>query len=546
MPETASRRGALAPSLLFLVILAAAAALRFWGLDQGLPFLGARPDEREAVEHTVGFPAGDLNPRWFVYPNLFFWVVWLWEEGALALRRLGADTPGYATMVREHMAPLLLYGRVLSALLGTATVGLVWTIGRRLGGERLALVAALLVAVSFLHVRESHALKADVFLAAGVLVSLAALARWVERPSRARAVAAGVAIGITTALKYPGILLLGPAYLAGVLASRRAGLRRLVPAGNAILLATIALATFLAGSPYLVLDFGHARETAQFSARAVYGTRPHSVQAARTRLGKARAWLASRTFGYHALVSLRHGAGLAFALVTPLALAAGWWRPRHPFLPLAAAFCVLYYLAVGISPVHQSRYVTPLVPLLALLVADLLERLAARVPEPTRRNALVAGLALALAAEPAASSIAYDRIAARTDTRVLATDWMAEHLPPGAVVAELGSIVFAVADPDLPPGIIRAPLPFGATDFASYGVTHVLTHEHQLPFSSLLDRQMQAIAPHLRPLAEFTPYRDGPAGEFEREDAYYVPLAGFSGVVRPGPLVRIYAYEAPP
>src|SRR5207249_121726 len=124
--------------------------------------------------------------------------------------------------------------------------------------------------------------------------------------------------------------------------------------------------------------------------------------------------------------------------------------------------------------------------------------------------------------------------------------WMAEHLPAGAVVAQLGSGVFGIADPDLPPAVRKAPLRLGETDLAQHGVTHVVTHSHQLPYSQPNAALLQRLGPQLRLLAEFTPYRDGPAGRFEAEDAYYVPIAGFCGVERPGPLVRVYAYSGGP
>src|SRR5436853_281472 len=81
-------------------------------------------------------------------------------------------------------------------------------------------------------------------------------------------------------------------------------------------------------------------------------------------------------------------------------------------------------------PCRAPRYLTPLVPLLALLVAHPLLATTGRA-----RPLVVGVLACALLAEPVLSAIAYDRIVARTDTRVLATHWMAAHLPAGAVVA---------------------------------------------------------------------------------------------------------------
>jgi len=118
---------------------------------------------------------------------------------------------------------------------------------------------------------------------------------------------------------------------------------------------------------------------------------------------------------------------------------------------------------------------------------------------------------------------------------------MAEHLPPDAVVAVLGSLYFPIADPEIPPPRRRATIPLGETDLARYGVTHVVVHEHQLNFSHPLPAQMAALGPRLELLADMSPYRAGPAGWFEELDAYYIPFHDFADVVRPGPDVRIYA-----
>src|SRR5204863_17430 len=53
------------------------------------------------------------------------------------------------------------------------------------------------------------------------------------------------------------------------------------------------------------------------------------------------------------------------------------------------------------------------------------------------------------------------------------------------------------------------------------------------------------VLPQLRLAAELSPYRAEPAGAFEQEDAFFIPFRGFAGVVRPGPLVRIYAAGPP-
>lgn len=526
-----------------LLVVIAAALLRFWGLDHGLPHPSTRPDEREVVQFTRGFPAGDLNPRWFIYPNQYLYVVWMWNELWLAVRRLAVPTPAYAAVVATDVPLLLLAGRALSAVAGVATVALTWMVGRSIG-HGVGLLAAILVCVNSLLVRDSHALKPDTLLTLSTLAGLACLARWHERPDTRFAAGAGAVIGAATGLKYNAILLLVPAWVSGVMRAGGRGWRRLVPERSLLVLATVAIVVFVATGPYMLLDFDRFRFTFFFAMFAEYANRPDGVPSPQASwLGTLATLVRSRAFGYHLDVSLRHGCGLAMALATPFALAYAWRRPRRPILVLAAVFAVLYFLVLGASPVKLTRYFTPIVPLLALLIAHLVMAIARGIPSRRLRWAMLAAATTALAAEPLTASILYDRLVARPDTRVEALRWMERALPPGAVVAVLGGTWVEYADPILPAGAVKLPRDVRPADYARHGVGYVVTHEHLLKFSRPDPATLRDLAPHLTPLAEWNPYPGGPAGYYEQEDAFYVPTYGFSGVERPGPLVRVYAYR---
>ena len=80
------------------------------------------------------------------------------------------------------------------------------------------------------------------------------------------------------------------------------------------------------------------------------------------------------------------------------------------------------------------------------------------------------------------------------------------------------------------------------------GIGYVLTHEHPLPFSRLPEGFV-SLRLRLWLEATFSPFADGeapPGVVFETRDAFYVPLAGFDGVVRGGPIIRIYSVLGPP
>jgi len=245
-------------------------------------------------------------------------------------------------------------------------------------------------------------------------------------------------------------------------------------------------------------------------------------------------------------MSLWHGFGAFATIAVPVAVVRAALRDRPPLFRMCAVFAVVYWLIVGAAPVHLVRYFTALVPILCLLLAALVVEIARQLGSPFRQAVVAAVLTAVLCAQPVASGLAHDRIAAETDTRVLAAEWMRKTLPPNALVAVLGATLFTYADPELPSGVRRTPPGLPVDAYGRDGVGYVVTHEHKIPFSHLDPTVMARLSPHLKLLAEWSPFRDGPAGGFEAEDAFYIPFYDFAGVVRPGPLVRVYRYEAAP
>src|ERR1044071_7257504 len=59
-------------------ILAVALALRLYGLRYGLPAV-YNPDEVAIMSRALAFAKGDLNPHNFLYPSLYFYVLFAWE-----------------------------------------------------------------------------------------------------------------------------------------------------------------------------------------------------------------------------------------------------------------------------------------------------------------------------------------------------------------------------------------------------------------------------------------------------------------------------------
>jgi hypothetical protein len=147
-----------------------------------------------------------------------------------------------------------------------------------------------------------------------------------------------------------------------------------------------------------------------------------------------------------------------------------------------------------------------------------------------------------IAAEPLVTSITLVRLLGRPDTRQLAAAWIAAHAPPGTPIvtwgAPPGSNEWGRPSLDGHPVLQR----LAPERWAASGATLLVHHTYPLPWSA--DPLPQA-GRALRTLAVFDPF-EGPVPEpvLEPLDAFYLPLARFGDVVRPGPRITIAALDS--
>ncbi len=196
--------------------------LRLIGIDFGLP-LQLHPDEWSQVDIARGMLAGDLNPHFFRYGSLTLYQL-VTLNGALELMSGGAILSN---------ATYYLTARVLSAVYGTATIGVVWWLGGLVGQSFVGWTAALLMAVAPEAVRQAHYATVDTALVFWMSLALAFGIWAFEKPSRPwmpAAVAAGLAIGA----KYTGAFVILPLLLLMFMAR---GVYAPIPRGISLALA---------------------------------------------------------------------------------------------------------------------------------------------------------------------------------------------------------------------------------------------------------------------------------------------------------------------
>src|SRR6478672_5276770 len=150
--------------LALAAVLIVALALRLFGLRYGLPAV-YNPDEVAIMSRALAFAKGDLNPHNFLYPSLYFYVLFAWEGLTAAVAVAVRAVDSFGAFQREFFLDptrVFVAGRLLTALLGAATVVATGVLGSRISSRFAGVFAALLLAVAPLHVLNSHYVKHDV------------------------------------------------------------------------------------------------------------------------------------------------------------------------------------------------------------------------------------------------------------------------------------------------------------------------------------------------------------------------------------------------
>ena len=514
-----------------------AAGLRLWGINFGLPAL-YRPDEDVTVGRAMGILHGVLNPHFADWPHLYFYVAAAWLAPLRLVGLVSDPASGYLGV------------RVLDALLGSLTVLLVFEFGRRAYGWLAGFFGAAALAVAFLHVRDSHFGTLDIPLSLACVAALYIAYRTLQSRGLRPLLINGITLGVATSLKYNGALVFAGIAAGQTLRARAELLRWPRLLARLALISVLGIVTLALTSPFLVLDPGMTQ---------------HGIGYIFAHLGRATA----PAIGWVQLsVALWFGIDPVLVLLAVIGVAYAAWR-RQPADWIILTFLLVYFLLIGAGRSVFLRYADPMIPLLLLLGGRALA-VFVQLTALGRTRRLALGVAFVLiAVAPLVHDVRYDLLIQQTDTRTLAFDWLAQHVPAGGRAAvpymagpahdqamiDSGEHSHGATDPYIASfldsrletqytirELTRDDLQLTSLDsFRNEGITYVVVG-YETPGTgcgrlSPLEQTLRAEAP---PLASFSPTNGCPDSVFDPIDTYYVPLAGYEGWVRPGPQIRIY------
>lgn len=418
------------PAVLLALVVLTALLLRIWGISHDLPYI-YHPDEPVPLEISLRmFKTGDMNPHFFHWPSLLFYLNFLaYIPYYLFGKLLGIfQTPDsilapVKVVMGGTYAPMptvVLLGRFLSVGFGIGSVLLAYLIGKRLTARAwVGLLAALLVAVSPTTVWHSRWITPDTMAAFFTLASVyASLLVYQEGRTRHYVIAA-VCIGLAASSKYNAVLTVLPLLVAHVL---RHGRRSLKERDLYVAIFLSAL-VFLHTTPFALLDFREFYSGLMFDNQH-YATGHAGMEGDTVRWYLGYLWNAA---GPILLLTL-------FGMVWGIA-------SRSREIVILSTFPVVYLLFISRFVVRNDRTLLPslafLFILAALAVAQLLDRVTRSTSRAIRYTSIAALTALMLVTVVLMSTLTVQSSLRlnTVDSRETARIWIAENLPSGAKVA---------------------------------------------------------------------------------------------------------------
>ncbi len=425
-----------AASIALAAILAAGLGLRLWGVEHGLPAVYNLDEGAHFVKPAVRFFSEGYNPHYFQNPPLFSYIM----HGVFTFGYGGIWPKGAGNEVKAvfDSDPTELYtiGRVTAGLMGLGAATTLYFVGKKLFGVVAGLVAAALLALTFLPVHYGHLALNDSPTLLPVTLCILASVYIYQTGSWWSYVASGAALGMSVASKYTSlavVFVIVTAFALRVYNDRsvfKNELPRLIAAGAASML------TFVVANPYSVLSphefAGQVRRQQKFSAEIP------KLGLDDTTGWQYYLWTLTWGFGWAPLAAAAVGLGLL--------LKENWQKAV-----LLLGFLLVFWLVMGRQERFYARWFLPVYPVLALYAGYAVMRAVQAVPKRAGAYAVGIGLGLLLVAQGVVTSLHTDSVLARDDTRDQAKAFLRTHLPVGEriVLEPIASKGFARASESL-------------------------------------------------------------------------------------------------
>jgi hypothetical protein len=415
-------------NLILFVIIIVAGLVRYWGIAFCLPNTECSIEEKIIINIATQFGSGDLNPHFFFYPTLYMYALFFLDTGYFLLGRIIGKYTSVVDFITEfavNPSNFYIISRGFAALLGTATVYIVYKIAIRLFDKKTAIISSLFLALAYSHVRQSHLGTTDIPMVFLVCVSLLFIIKSYEDKTLKSYIGAGIFAGLATSTKYFAFPLPVSMFVVHFLNIYDINGKKLTLFFDKKMLFFFSafLIAFLLGTPFALLDFPDFISFLKHQNKLMES--PWGIN-----LGKG--------WWYHMRYSLFYGLGwpLFFASLMGILISIKIDRRKTIIL---CSFPLVYYFIAGKIYWVFIRYSLPLIPFFCITGAVFAGSISEKFKHPF--NKILTFLIPLLIVSPSTYNIIRSNdLLTRKDNRLIVAEWINKSIPAGSSIYQSGVI----------------------------------------------------------------------------------------------------------
>ncbi len=353
----------------------------------------------------------DFNPHYFhnppfltyIYALAMFVYSLVWKFFGLFIH-----LPEFMDQWRREPGSFYTIARAISAFFGVGACYIMYLIGRKLFNRDVGTISSIVLCFCFLHVRDSHYAVNDITSLFFTMIAFYYIADMWKEGRGGRYALAGIMSGIAIATKYnTGIILFS--FIAFFFLQKP-----FLWHWRGIFTYFVFLCSaFFVFCPWIVLDGGAFWRG--FAEQAMMTRNPWEefTESSYIKIIKALLW------GVGWVPVAMSVAGFAILI------------KEKRLLLLISSFPVIYYLFMGMSDLFFARFTMPIIPFISLLCGVLIWSISKRFGVE-KRGFIILLLTVAAIFQSLIFTIAHNRLIGVKDSRIVAGEWMNQHVSTGS------------------------------------------------------------------------------------------------------------------
>lgn len=427
------------PSMLWFILLAAL-ALRLYGIDFGLPEL-LHIDEPFEMHRALKLASGSLDLDRAGKGGFYFLILGELAFSFIILLLSGRveNSADFAFFFIRHEGTFYQGARIISALIGAASVYLCYRIVSDRSTKRAGIIAAFLFGGSCLHVVSSHYATVETTLVFCLLATWCFIFKLSDHGSSKNAALTGFFGGLALVTKLPAALIVLPMSLAVIPGYLRGNYSLKKTVSILVIMFSCFTITAFAGEP------GYARRLVNFKQtyHRLFSDRTPPSQVTQA-LPEEKSKNGRNLYNFYGSTLKREQGWLMLTAFFGAAAICLFSSPLMTGLLLSFAVPYLVIICSTSGPLYYARYLLPVIPLMHILTAVGLDTVLAAVEKRSGNAhaawALGAVFLIAISCHSYTRSFGAAEKLANVFTQISALNWIEARIPPGRTIHMEGNV----------------------------------------------------------------------------------------------------------